>query len=116
MWLTPSPPNPATLEESSVRADSLSVLWECRIAERGCVGLSTCTCDGVMRCAFDELPTAHGGLDDPVVWISVGTWVCGVHIPVKRHSGCCAQISVIASANCAFTAAGEVRGLQRRSI
>ena len=68
--------------------------------------------DGVMRCAFDELPTAHGGLDDPVVWISVGTWVCGVHIPVKRQLGCCAQISVIASANCA-SAAGEVRGLQR---
>src|SRR5215475_11380086 len=38
-----------------------------------------------MRCAFDELPTAHGGLHNPVVWIGGGTRVGGVHVPIKRQ-------------------------------
>src|SRR5262245_38387717 len=38
-----------------------------------------------MRGAFDEFPTAHGRLHDPVVWLSVRTWVGGVHVPVKRQ-------------------------------
>ena len=85
------------------------------MAERGRVGLPTCAGDGVMRCAFDELPTTHGGLHDPVVWISMRTGIRGT-CPSQASTPSAAHDLGDGFSELRLTAAGEVRGLQRRSI